>query len=179
VGRSMGSHATNGAAGRDATAVMVALRRVVRMFRLADREAESSHGLSAAQLFVLHTLWHEPARSLADLAARTMTDQSSVSTVVAKLVDRKLVTKTAGSDRRRTELELTARGQHIVRTAPRLPQAIVAETIAAMTPKRRAELVRSLESFASAIGANEYAPRMLFEDEPPRRRRSRTHDTAP
>ena len=161
-------------------AVMVALRRVVRLFRLADREAETSYGLSAAQLFVLHSLWQEPARSLADLAARTMTDQSSVSTVVAKLVDRKLVARTAGTDRRRAELRLTTRGEHIVRIAPRLPQAIVADTIAAMSPKRRAELVRSLEAFASAIGANEVAPRMFFEDEPaPRRRRSRTnHDTA-
>jgi MarR family transcriptional regulator, lower aerobic nicotinate degradation pathway regulator len=175
----MGSHASNGSSARDATAVMVALRRVVRLFRLADREAESSHGLSAAQLFVLHTLWQAPAHSLADLAARTMTDQSSVSTVVSKLVERKLVKKTHGTDRRRAELSLTARGEHIVRTAPRLPQALVADTIAAMAPKRRAELVRSLEGFASAIGANEVAPRMLFEDEPVRRRRSRNHDTAP
>jgi hypothetical protein len=43
-----------------------------------------------------------------------------------------------------------------------------------MSPKQRAQLVRSFESFAAAIGANEMAPRMLFEDEPARRTRSRT-----
>lgn len=158
---------------------MVALRRIVRLLRLADREAEAAHGLSAAQLFVLYSLWLEPASSLAELATRTMTDQSSVSTVVAKLVERKLVARsTSASDRRRSELRLTATGERIVRTAPRMPQTQIADVIAAMPERRRLELVRSLEGFASAIGANELPPRMLFEDEPRRRRRSRTHVTA-
>lgn len=154
---------------------MVALRRIVRLLRLADREAETRHGLSAAQLFVLNTLWTEPAASLAELAARTMTDQSSVSTVVAKLVDRKLVTRTtSATDRRRSELQLTAAGERIVRTAPRMPQTQIVDVIAAMPERTRLELVRSLEGFASAIGANEVPPRMLFEDEPNARRRSRS-----
>ena len=158
---------------------MVALRRIVRLLRLADREAEAAHGLSAAQLFVLYSLWNEPADSLADLAVRTMTDQSSVSTVVAKLVDRKLVARTTSpADRRRSELRLTPSGERIVRTAPRMPQTQIADVIAAMPDRRRLELVRSLERFASAIGANEVPPRMLFEDEPRGRRRSRTHVTA-
>ena len=169
----MGSHALS-PASRDAASVMVALRRIVRLFRLADREAESQYGLSAAQVFVLHVLLQEPAMSLAEVAARTMTDQSSVSTVVAKLVDKKLVSKKPATDRRRAELRLTAKGERIVRTAPRLPQVIALDVIAAMPPKQRAQLVRSFESFASAIGANEMAPRMLFEDEPARRSRSRT-----
>lgn len=158
---------------------MVALRRIVRLLRLADREAESAHGLSAAQLFVLHSLWQEPARSLGELAARTMTDQSSVSTVVQKLVERRLVVrKQAKTDRRRSELRLTPGGERIVRTAPRVPQALVGDVIGRMSGRARTELVRSLEGFATAIGANEVAPRMLFEDEPlGRRRRSRKHDT--
>jgi DNA-binding MarR family transcriptional regulator len=159
---------------KDATAVMVALRRIVRLLRLADREAESAHGLSAAQLFVLHSLWNEPADSLHDLAARTMTDQSSVSTVVAKLVDRGLVARTtSASDRRRSELQLTPAGERIVRTAPKMPQIEIANVIASMPERRRVELVRSIEGFVSAIGANELSPRMLFEDEPRARRRSR------
>jgi DNA-binding MarR family transcriptional regulator len=174
----MGSHASQNA--RDATAVMVALRRIVRLLRLADRDAESAHGLSAAQLFVLHTLSKEPALSLGELAQRTMTDQSSVSTVVTKLAERRFVTRTsAKSDRRRTELRLTPSGERVVRAAPRVPQSMIGDVIAKMSSGARADLVRSLEGFASAIGANEVAPRMLFEDEPNgRRRRSRKHDPA-
>ena len=153
---------------------MVALRRIVRVLRLADREAEAAVGLSAAQLFVLQTLAETPGRSLAEVAELTLTDQSSVSTVVAKLVAKRLVArKTAANDRRRAELRLTAAGERTARTAPRVPQTRVADVVRAMTPELREALVRGLESLASGIGANEVQPRMLFEDEPKRRRMSK------
>lgn len=72
----------------EATTVMNALRRIVRFSRLADREVEAACIISAAQLFVLHVLVDEPAASVSELARRTLTDQSSVSTVVARLVER-------------------------------------------------------------------------------------------
>lgn len=152
---------------------MVALRRIVRALRLADRESESSVGLSAAQLYVLHSLREQSARSLAELAERTLTDQSSVSTVVAKLVARRLVVRTpAKDDRRRAELRLTPTGEHVARTAPRVPQTRIADLVRGLPAARRGELVRSLEFLASAMGANELPPRMLFEDEPASARRS-------
>jgi DNA-binding MarR family transcriptional regulator len=163
----MGSHAS-------AEPVLVALRRIVRYLRLADRETEAASGLSAAQMFVLHSLSDSPASSLSELADRTLTDQSSVSTVVSRLVDRRLVVRKPSShDRRRIELRLTTAGVRVVHAAPRVPQADMIEAIRAMPAVRRAELVRGLENLASAIGANELAPRMLFEDEPPRTRRRR------
>jgi MarR family transcriptional regulator, lower aerobic nicotinate degradation pathway regulator len=158
----------------EAAAALVALRRIVRYFRLADREVENACDLSAAQLFVLRSLVDAPANSVAELADRTLTDQSSVSTVVARLVERNLVSrKVARTDRRRAELRITAAGQRMVDRAPRAPQMQMIEAIHAMPLARREELVRSLEGLAGAIGANAVEPRMLFEDEPrtPRKRR--------
>ena len=148
-----------------ATAALVALRRIVRSLRIADREVEAVCGLSVAQLFVLHQLADEASLSIAELAARTLTDPSSVSTVVARLVDAGFVLrKRSRTDRRRAQLALSARGKRVVLTAPRVPQLAMIEAIREMTPKARAELVRSLERLASAIGANAVEPRMLFED---------------
>jgi DNA-binding MarR family transcriptional regulator len=158
---------------------MIALRRIVRHLRLADREAESAVGVSAAQLFVVQVLASAPGSSLSEVAEHTLTDQSSVSTVVAKLVDKRLVTrKAAHDDRRRIELRLTAAGESIARGAPRVPQTRIAEAIRAMPLKDRGELVRALEMLAAAMGAGEIAPPMLFEDEmssqsSPRRSRTR------
>jgi DNA-binding MarR family transcriptional regulator len=153
---------------------MIALRRVVRFLRLADRQAETAVGLSGAQLFVLQTLAREPAGSLAELAERTLTDQSSVSTVVSKLVARRLVARTAAKgDRRRAELRLTTAGEQAARTSPRVPQARIAEVVRSMPPAQRTQLVGSLEGLVAAIGANEVSPRMLFDDEPHKARRSR------
>jgi len=150
-----------------ATAALVALRRIVRYLRLADREVENACGLSVAQLFVLHQLADTPALSIAQLAGRTLTDPSSVSTVVARLVETgHVVRKASRTDRRRVELTLTPRGKKLVLTAPRVPQLAMIESIRAMSSKRRGELVRALEALAAAIGANAVEPRMLFEDEP-------------
>ena len=151
----------------DAASALDALRRVVRYLRLADREVEQACGLSVAQLFVLQTLSDTPAMSLAEVAQRTLTDQSSVSTVVARLVERKLIDrKPSPVDRRRAELWLTPAGRRVVLTAPRAPQARMISTIDEMTAERRTELVRGLEGLAAAIGANAVSPAMLFEDEP-------------
>lgn len=158
----------------DATAVLTALRRIVRFLRLADRDAEATAEVSAAQLFVLHSLRGAPAASVGELAARTLTDPSSVSTVVARLVARGLVRRTPSpADRRRAELCLTAAGQRMVTRAPRAPQAQMIAAIRALPTAQRAELIRALDRLAVAIGADKVAPRMLFEDEPaaPARRR--------
>ncbi len=155
---------------------MIALRRIVRHLRLADREAETAVGLSAAQLFIVQVLSRAPGSSLSEVADETLTDQSSVSSVVAKLVDKRLVSrKPSSEDRRRIELRLTAAGEQVARSAPRVPQTRIADVVRAMPMKAREELVTALETLAAAIGANETAPRMLFEDEPPSaNRRSRT-----
>jgi len=151
---------------------MAALRRIVRYLRLADREAEAAHGLSAAQLFVLHSLAAAPASSLGELAGRTLTDASSVSTVVAKLVAKKLVARVrAADDQRRFSLRLTPAGAKVVRDAPRIVQARITDGIGKLAPARRRELVRALDTLVRAIGADSLEPRMLFEDEVPTRRR--------
>lgn len=158
----------------EATTVMTALRRIVRFLRLADREVEAACDVSAAQLFVLHVLHEAPASSLSEIAARTLTDQSSVSTVVSRLVERGLVRRTASKvDRRRAELRLTAAGQRMVARAPRVPQAQMITALRALPPGKQAELARALGTLATLFGADEVAPRMLFEDEP-RGRRART-----
>lgn len=155
----------------EATAALVSLRRIVRFLRLAERKAEIACGLSVAQLFVLETLAAAPKSSQAELAARTLTDQSSVSVVVTKLVARGLVSRSVSpTDRRRIELALTSLGQRTLARAPRIPQATIIASIRSMPPTRRAELVRSLAHLASSIGADEVAPRMLFDEEPPKKR---------
>ena len=153
---------------------MIALRRIVRFLRLADREVEAACNISAAQLFVLHVLVDAPAASLSEIAERTLTDQSSVSTVVARLVERGLVKRTASkTDRRRAELRLSPAGQRMVERAPRAPQALMIAALRALPDAKQAELARALDTLASVFGANEVAPRMLFEDEPPPRRKKR------
>jgi DNA-binding MarR family transcriptional regulator len=158
----------------DSAAALVALRRIIRFLRLADREAESTYGLTAAQLFVLISLAEAPAGSMAELAERTLTDQSSVSIVVSRLETKRLVTrKPSPNDRRRVQLKLTPAGKKIAAHGPTAPQPKIIDAIDSMPPAKRTEVVRALEHLARAIGAGDVEPLMLFEEDEPKRSRKR------
>ena len=99
----------------DSARILDAIRRLVRHLRLADRAAQGELGISGAQLFVLVELGKTGSLSLNDLAARTRTDQSSVSVVVSRLVDAGLVTRERDArDARRLVLNLTKNGRALL-----------------------------------------------------------------
>jgi len=155
------------AARRDAGAVLGSLRRLVRFLRLAQHRSQQADGLSAAGRFVLESLAAAPASSLAELADRTLTDQSSVSIVVLRLVERGLVVRRrARDDHRRTELLLSARGRALAGQGPDLAQVRIIDAIAGMPAASRRGLVTALAALVRDVGADSLAPRMLFEDEP-------------
>jgi len=107
----------------DVTTALDAIRRIVQALRVSARSAERRLGVSGAQLFVLHALADEPARSLNDLAARTYTHQSSVSVVVDRLAKRRLISRSRSpQDGRRIVLELTPSGRSLLRASPEVAQ---------------------------------------------------------
>src|SRR5262252_4644706 len=98
----------------DTRAVLDSLRRIVQALRESSRQAEVQVGLSGAQLFVLQKLAETPSLSLNDLAERTRTHQSSVSTVVSRLVGEGYIRRVRSlNDGRRLELTLSARGLRV------------------------------------------------------------------
>ncbi|MCC7009945.1 MAG: winged helix-turn-helix transcriptional regulator [Acidobacteria bacterium] len=144
---------------------MDAIRRIVQALRESSRRAEQHSGLSGAQLFVLQRLADAPASSVNELAARTHTHQSSVSMVVARLVDQGLVRRAPSAvDGRAVGLALTARGRRAAEGAPDLAQQRLIQAIGKLTPARRRALAASLRDVAEGLAVPEGAPAMFFED---------------
>ena len=109
----MGAHTI--ARASDTRAVLDSVRRIVRALHESSRAAEKQVGVTGAQLFVLQKLAEAPGLSLNEIAARTHTHQSSVSTVVSRLVARGLVLRApAAADARRLELRLSAEGRRVI-----------------------------------------------------------------
>ena len=146
--------------------ILDAIRQLVRALRLFDREAQTKHGISAAQMFVLHALSEEDALSLNELAERTATDQSSASVVVQRLVEAGYVTRTQKeSDRRHIELRVTPRGRAVIRRSPPPAQQKIIAAVESMTARDRKAFAALLESFVENVGVKGKHPPMLFEDE--------------
>ena len=154
----------------DSARILDAIRRLVRHLRLADRAAQSELGISGAQLFVLAELGKTSALSLNDLAARTRTDQSSVSVVVSRLVDAGLVTRERDArDARRLVLNLTKNGRAMLQRAPAVAQEQILDLIERLAPAERKRFGDSFTALVDALGAEPGPAPMLFEeDERPR-----------
>ena len=129
---------------------------------------ERDLGVSAAQLFVLRELGTVADQSVKELAAVTMTTHSTVSQVVAQLITKGLVTRTSdSSDRRRSALRLTPRGDALLRKAPRAIQQDLVDGFEQLHERQRSALASGLEKWLAASGMGSVPPTMLFESPPP------------
>jgi DNA-binding MarR family transcriptional regulator len=145
--------------------ILESVRRLVRLLRLYDRAAQTEVGLSGAQLFVLAELGKTPDLSLTELAERTHTDQSSVSVVVARLVEAGLVSRErADDDARRLVLTLTRSGRAALSKAPPVAQERMLQIVEQLPVDDRRHFAETFARILDEMGADAAAP-MLFEDE--------------
>jgi DNA-binding MarR family transcriptional regulator len=137
---------------------------MVRGLRSAAEAVERDVRISAAQLFVLSELAQVPDQSVKDLAAVTMTTHSTVSQVVAQLISKRLVVRTAdGFDGRRSVLRVSRKGTQLLRRAPRAIQEDLLDGFATLRPAERRGLANGLEKWLAASGFSGVPSTMLFD----------------
>src|SRR5580704_6885387 len=157
----MGSHTSDS----DIRSILDSFRQIVQVLRLSATEAQQQLDLSAAQLFVLHKLGGGKGISMNELAQRTHTHQSSVSVVVQRLVEKRLVRRQrARLDARQVELTITAAGLRKLRSAPEAAQDRLIAAIKGMSAEQRRALGELLERLIVGTGLSQTAPRLFFED---------------
>jgi MarR family transcriptional regulator, lower aerobic nicotinate degradation pathway regulator len=172
----MGTHAS--AFSSDVRTALDGFRRIIQSLRQSSRDAEQRVGVSAAQLFALQQLAGMSGASINDLAASTFTHQSSVSVVVQRLVDRKLVAKVVSEDdRRRVRLAVTDTGRALLRRSPEPVQDRLIAGIATLSAADRQTLVSALTSIADTVSKRGGPPPMIFEER--KRPRTATRARAP
>jgi DNA-binding MarR family transcriptional regulator len=162
----------------DVSLALDAFRRIVQALRTSGHNAQRRVGLTGAQLFALQQLGRFPGSSVNELAAHTFTHQSSVSVVVARLADRRLVAKVAArDDRRRLRLVLTEAGRALAHRSPEPAQERLIAGLAALAEADRRTLAASLQAVAQTMAADLHPP-MFFEEHEPRGKRRLTSSAA-
>jgi DNA-binding MarR family transcriptional regulator len=141
-----------------------AIRAVVGALSRSARSVERRTGVTTAQLFVLRQLADADALSLGEIAERTLTRQSTVSIVVARLVKRGLVRRVrAADDRRRLELSLTPAGRRLLTRAPEPTTGRLLAALDELTTEQLRSLSVGLDALVAALGIESQAVGMLFE----------------
>ena len=160
-------------AGDEAELALHELRRLVHGIRSASYSVERSCGVTGAQLFVLRELSLDPGASIRRLSERTLTDPSSVSVIVARLVERGLVSRALDeADRRKSALTLTRRGAQLLKRAPEPYQGRLIDVLRNLPPTDLGVLRLALSRMSDALGVQGEAP-LFFEDTKRRARKAR------
>ncbi len=144
---------------------MNAARRLVRALAGSARAVETRTRISGAQLFVLRTLSENTtAISVNELAEQTLTHQSTVSGVLTRLVERKLVRRTrAVDDARRNDVAITAKGLSLLKSAPSTVQTQLVAGLARMSHAQRDALADAMEAWLEAAGLADTNAGMFLE----------------
>lgn len=152
--------------GGDIARALDAVRKIVRALRLSSRAVEKDVGISGAQLFVLQQLALKPAESVNELAERTLTHQSTVSVVVARLEQRGLVTRTPSpEDARRTRITASPDGLALLERAPATVQARLASALRNLPEEQLRGLAEGLDAWLREAGIQGEEPGLFFEDD--------------
>jgi DNA-binding MarR family transcriptional regulator len=163
--RSMGAHAS-----AEARVVVEGMRRIVRLLRHSDTDAQRRTGLSGAQLFVLQQLRAAAPGGLSpgELSRRTLTHQTSVSGVVRRLREGGYIRRVRSpADGRRAELRLTPAGRAVLRRAPSLAQERLIMAVGMLPPGRRSALARDFAELIRQLGIAFGPAPMFFEEGAP------------
>lgn len=150
----------------DAEVALNELRRLVQGLRTSSHAVERSLGISGAQLFVLRELAAEPGVSIRRVSERTLTDPSSVSTVVSRLVERGLVTRRQHeTDARASRLVVSRKGAALLARAPEPYQARVIAALRGLPPPRLREFRLALNEVVDALQLERSEAPLFFESE--------------
>src|SRR5579872_3031943 len=133
------------------------IRRLVTVLGESARAVEQRTGVTNAQLFVLRLLARSQETdglTINALAARTLTQQSTVSLLVQRLEGKGYVERQrAPADARRVLVRLTRAGRAIARRAPEPPLARMLRSLDTLPGEELQALIRGLGSLLKAMKA--------------------------
>jgi DNA-binding MarR family transcriptional regulator len=161
----MGSHTNSSDA--PVGQVLNGLRVIVQALSTASRKSETTLGITGAQRFLLEQLAEAKELSVNELAQRTHTHQSTVSTVITKLEKAGLVTRTRStSDARVQLLALTAKGRAKLKDKQQTVQQKLITSIDALGQKEQQLLSTLLRQVIQGAGLENEPATMFLERRP-------------
>lgn len=156
-GQHMAASETRGSATLDRTDIsLIALRRILRATELYGRTLASQVGLTAVQLRVLQIVAESGHATPTAISSRMGVTQATISALIKKLESKGLLERRRSeTDRRQTNVIISARGKQIVETAPDALQQQYVQEFEALPDWEQAMVVSVLERVAEMLNAHE------------------------
>lgn len=150
--------------------VLNGLRIIVQALSTASRKSETKLGITGAQRFLLQELASAGELSVNELAQRTHTHQSTVSTVITKLEKAGLVTRKRNANDARVQLlALTPKGRTKLKDKQQTVQQRLIQAIGSLALNEQQQLATLLGSVIQSAGLENEPATMFLEQKASRK----------
>jgi DNA-binding MarR family transcriptional regulator len=136
------------------SAVLIALRRIIRATDFSAKHLARETELTTSQLLVLQLLAHDRDMKIGEIAKHVNLNQATVTTIVDRLEERGLVERQKGKqDRRQVFVAVTSQGRHTLDQAPKLLQSTFLENFAKLADWEQIYILSAVERVAHLMNA--------------------------
>ena len=149
----------------DCATALRGIRSLIAALSQSARRVEQRTGITNAQLFLLREIAASDGSTVNELAAKAMTGQNTVSSVLTRLESKRLVARQrANADGRVVRVALTSPGRRLLRRAPEPVTARLLDLLCNLSPSDLRTVCRALDVLNTGLGLEAGAEAaMLFE----------------
>lgn len=139
----------------NASEVIMTLRQIIRAAEMHDKELSKAIGLTMPQLVAMQTLRDEGALTVGTLAKEMNLTQATVTSLVDRLVAKRLVVRRKSSeDKRRVVVAPTLEGLELIDGAPKTLQDTFTARFDKLKEWEQMMLLSSLQRTAEMLNAH-------------------------
>jgi MarR family transcriptional regulator, organic hydroperoxide resistance regulator len=159
----MANHVTRDAAILE---VMQSLRRIVKSLEDYSQEVYSHYGITGPQLWVMKTIYQSGRMSPGEISKAMYLHPSTISGVVDRLEKKGyLVRDRTGPDRRVVQIELTPKGNRVVRKAPKPVQGKMIYGLRKLKKEELILIYQSISKLVEIVEAQNVRVTFFFDQE--------------
>jgi len=142
------------------------LRRVFQILNEQSKKVERETGLTGPQLWAIKTINERSPINISDLANKLYLHPISVIGIVDLLEKQDLVKRRPSKDDRRVVwIELTAKGNDLVKSAPEVAQGLLVSGLEEISANNLIEIDRSMKHLVKIFGAQKTPPKLILSTE--------------
>lgn len=136
--------------------VLVALRRIIRATDQNSKRLKRQAGLTIPQTVLMRAIAANPGATLGDLTEMISLSPATVSVIVDRLEERKLVRRQRNQrDKRIVNVSLTDDGKELLENAPAPLQDVFIRHFDNLSAPQQGAIISSLQALASLFGATD------------------------
>jgi DNA-binding MarR family transcriptional regulator len=134
--------------------VITALRKIIRAIDLYSRALVKRFGITGPQLIVLREIDNQTGMSAGELAQAVSLGQATLTGILERLENRKLVIRRRSeADRRKVQLRVTPAGKELLADTPPLMQESFVEALDKLEDWEKSMILASLQRLVTLMDA--------------------------